>query len=368
MKELKFIFAGGGTGGHLFPAIAIAQEIKLMLPDSSIMFIGNKNKIEGKVVPKYGFKFNSINISGISRKLSLSLLVLPFKLTMSIIKSILYILRFKPNVVIGTGGYVSGPVLWSASLLRYKIVLQDHNSYPGVTTRLLSSKALEVHIAFEESRKYFKRKNNLKLSGFPVRSSLEKINKLEALQHFGLTNDNKCIFITGGSQGAKAINDSVLKIAECLNADKVQIIWQTGMLQYAQIKRECQKFNNIKIFEFINDMNLAFSACDLAITRAGATTIGELMNLEIPAILIPLPTAAEDHQTKNAKELYNKNAAILVLEKDLNANIKNEIMKLLENESQLELMQDNLKKMKIKNSAKKIAESIINLAKNKERD
>jgi UDP-N-acetylglucosamine--N-acetylmuramyl-(pentapeptide) pyrophosphoryl-undecaprenol N-acetylglucosamine transferase len=368
MKELKFIFAGGGTGGHLFPGIAIAQEIKSMLPDSLIMFIGNKNKIEGKVVPQCGFKFNSINISGISRKLNLSLLVLPFKLVISVIKSILYILKFKPDVVIGTGGYVSGPVLWSASLLRYKIVLQDHNSYPGVTTRLLSSKALEVHIAFEESTKYFKKKNNLKLSGFPIRGSLEKTGKLEALQHFGLTNDNKCIFITGGSQGAKAINDSILKIVEDLDALNVQIIWQTGMLQYLQIKEECQRFNNVRVFEFINDMNLAFSACDLAITRAGATTIGELMNLEIPAILVPLPTAAENHQVKNAKELYNKGAATLVLEKDLNTNLKNEIINLFENESKLELMQNNLREMQIKNSARKIAESIISLAKNKERD
>ena len=368
MKDLKFIFAGGGTGGHLFPGIAIAQEIKSLLPDSSIMFIGNKNKIEGKVVPQYGFKFNSINISGMPRKLNLSLFIFPFKLIISIIQSISYILRYKPNIVIGTGGYVSGPVLWSASFLGYKIVLQDHNSYPGVTTRLLASKALEIHIAFEESKKYFREKSNLKLSGFPVRNSLKKISKVEALKHFELTGDDKCIFITGGSQGARAINDSVLKIAEDLNANKVQIIWQTGRLQYAQIKENCQRFSNIKVFEFIDDMNLAFSACDLAITRAGATTIGELMNLTIPAILIPLPTAAEDHQTKNAQELYNKNAAILVLEKDLSTSLKNEIIKLLADASKLELIKDNLIKMQIKNSARKIAESIINLAKNRERD
>jgi UDP-N-acetylglucosamine--N-acetylmuramyl-(pentapeptide) pyrophosphoryl-undecaprenol N-acetylglucosamine transferase len=364
MKKLKFIFAGGGTGGHLFPAIAIAEEIKLLEPDSDILFIGNKDRIEGRVVPQYGFNFRNIRISGISRKMNLSNLLFPFKLLISVLKSIGFILKFKPDVVIGTGGYVSGPVLWSASFLGHKTVLQDHNSYPGITTRLLSSKAKQAHLAFEEAKKYFKKQDNLFLTGFPIRRSFEKIDKLEALNNFGFKADKKTIFITGGSQGAKNINDSILHIIRELNDFGIQVIWQTGSLQYNEIKKECEKYPNVVVFEFIKDMNKAFSACDFAVTRAGATTIGELMNMEVPAILIPLPTAAEDHQTKNAKALCDKKAGVLIPENELKEKLKNEIYDLTNDDRKLNEIKESLQKLQIKDSAKLIAQSIINLAKN----
>ena len=189
MNKMKFIFAGGGTGGHLFPGLAIAQEISAIEKESEIIFIGNKDKIEGRVVPKYGYGFRHINISGFSRKMNISNMIFPFKLFVSILKSAGIILKFKPDVVIGTGGYVSGPVLYTASLFGFKTVLQDHNSYPGITTRLLAGKAKEIHLAFHEARKYFKKEDNLILSGFPVRSSFKKIEKQKAIEFFGLKAD-----------------------------------------------------------------------------------------------------------------------------------------------------------------------------------
>lgn len=365
MNTNKYIFAGGGTGGHLFPGIAIAQEIKAINPAADIMFIGNKDKIEGKVVPEYGYKFKSIRISGINRKMDMKNLLFPFKLIISVLKSSYYILRFQPSVVIGTGGYVSGPVLWSASLLGYKTFLQDHNSYPGVTTRMLAGNAKEVHLAFEEAKKYFKNQKNLFLTGFPIRRSFVKIDKKEALASFGFSDEKKTIFITGGSQGARTINNAVLKIAQFLNESGIQVIWQTGSLQYSDISRECKKFEFIKIFEFIQDMNKAYSACDIAVTRAGATTIGELMNMEVPAILIPLPTAAEDHQTKNAKSLCEKKASVLIPDNEIDSKLKDSILFFLNDNEILDEFKSNLQKLQIKDSAKIIAQRVINLAINK---
>jgi len=361
MKKEKFIFAGGGTGGHLFPAIAIAEEIKILLPQSEILFIGNRNKIEGRIVPQYGYEFKSINISGFSRKISFSNIIFPFKLFIAILKSLFLILKFRPQVVIGTGGYVSGPVLWAANLLGITTVLQDHNSYPGVTTRLLAKKAKEIHLAFDDAKKYFKRKDNIKISGFPIRREMVKCRKDDSLKFFGCDLNKKTIFITGGSQGAKKINDALAKIVLDLVNSNIQIIWQTGSLQYTEIKNKFDGNESIKILEFIGDMNRAYSACDIAITRAGATTIGELLNLEVPTILIPLPTAAEDHQMKNAVSLSKHNAAIVIPEDQIDESLKDKVLMLINDENKLNDLKLNLKKLQVKDSAKQIAESIIKL-------
>mgnify|MGYP000951207670 FL=1 len=364
MNKVKFIFAGGGTGGHLFPAVAIAEEIKMLLPQSEIMFIGNRNKIEGKIVPQYGYEFKNINISGFSRKINFSNLIFPFKLLVAILKSLFYILKFKPKAVIGTGGYVSGPVLWSANLLGITTILQDHNSYPGVTTRLLAKNAKEIHLAFDDAKKYFKREDNIKISGFPIRREMIKCNKEDSLKFFGCDLNKKTIFITGGSQGAKKINDALAKIVLDLVNLNIQIIWQTGSLQYNEIRNKFGINESIKVLEFIGDMNKAYSACDIAITRAGATTIGELLNLEVPAILIPLPTAAEDHQMKNALSLSKHNAAIVIPEDQIDALLKDKILTLINDENKLNDLKSNLRKLQVKDSAKKIAESIIKLINN----
>ena len=364
MNKVKFIFAGGGTGGHLFPAVAIAEEIKMLLPQSEIMFIGNRNKIEGKIVPQYGYEFKNINISGFSRKINFSNLIFPFKLLVAILKSLFYILKFKPKAVIGTGGYVSGPVLWSANLLGITTILQDHNSYPGVTTRLLAKNAKEIHLAFDDAKKYFKREDNIKISGFPIRREMIKCNKEDSLKFFGCDLNKKTIFITGGSQGAKKINDALAKIVLDLVNLNIQIIWQTGSLQYNEIRNKFGINESIKVLEFIGDMNKAYSACDVAITRAGATTIGELLNLEVPAILIPLPTAAEDHQMKNALSLSKHNAAIVIPEDQIDTLLKDKILTLINDENKLNDLKSNLRKLQVKDSAKKIAESIIKLINN----
>jgi UDP-N-acetylglucosamine--N-acetylmuramyl-(pentapeptide) pyrophosphoryl-undecaprenol N-acetylglucosamine transferase len=362
MNNLKFIFAGGGTGGHLFPAIAISDELKMLIPQSEIIFVGTKNKIESKVVPQYGYRFETIWISGFSRKLNLNNLLFPIKVMISLLQSFLILNKYKPNVVIGTGGYVSGPILWSAIFLKKPTVLQDHNSYPGMTTKFLAKKADEVHLAFEDSKKYFKRKDNLFVSGFPIRKEFKRVDRKIALEYFQLDELKKIIFVTGGSQGAKSINSAMLGIVENLSNNNFQVIWQTGSTQYHDIFEQCKDFSKgIKIYEFIKDMHYAYSVCDLAIARAGASTIGEIISLQVPAILVPFPLAAEDHQTMNAMSLVNHTAGIILKDKELPEKLLKTIMHIFEDQEYLILIKENLKKIAKPETAKIIAQRIVDL-------
>jgi UDP-N-acetylglucosamine--N-acetylmuramyl-(pentapeptide) pyrophosphoryl-undecaprenol N-acetylglucosamine transferase len=319
MDKKSYIFAGGGTGGHLFPALAIADELHDLAPDSEIIFVGTKNKIEARVVPQSGYSFRTIWISGFSRKINLKNLLFPFKVVTSLFQSMMIIKKFKPAVIIGTGGYVSGPVLKMASMLKIPYILQDHNSYPGVTTKLLAANANEVHLAFEEAKKYLKRNDNIFISGFPVRKEIKRIPVSESRKFFGLDESKLTLFITGGSQGSRSMNSVLRRIAPKLVEKNIQILWQVGALEYLEIKEELKEFReNIKIYEFIKEMNFAYSACDFAVTRSGATTIGEIVRLNVPAILIPFPFAAEDHQTKNAESLVKQQSAIIMGDHEMN--------------------------------------------------
>ncbi|HMN47568.1 MAG TPA: undecaprenyldiphospho-muramoylpentapeptide beta-N-acetylglucosaminyltransferase [Ignavibacteriaceae bacterium] len=356
----RFLFAGGGTGGHLYPAIAVADEIKRLKPESEILFVGTKSKIEGRVIPQLGYGFKSIWIKGFSRKFNLSNILFPIKLVVSILQSIFISFKFKPRVAIGSGGYVAGPAIWGASVMGAKIILMESNSYPGVTTRLLEKYADEVHITFEDSKKYLRHPEKIKLTGNPVRSELGKTNKSDALKYFGLDENKFTILILGGSLGAQSINDAVANCLEDLEKNNFQIIWQTGKNYYDNYKKF--NFTSVKILDFIDDMNKAYSACDLLVARAGATTIAELSVLGIPSILIPSPHVAENHQYYNAKSLADNGAAVLIKDSELKDSLKNEILNLAKDKNLLKSLSENAKKIARPNAANEIAKSAINYA------
>ncbi|MFZ2324546.1 MAG: undecaprenyldiphospho-muramoylpentapeptide beta-N-acetylglucosaminyltransferase [Ignavibacteriaceae bacterium] len=354
----RFLFAGGGTGGHLYPAVAVANEIKRMKPESEILFVGTKSKIEGRVVPKLGYQFKPIWIKGFSRKFNLTNLLFPVKLFVSLFQSLLISFKFKPSVAIGSGGYVAGPAIWGASVMGAKIILMESNSYPGVTTRLLEKYADEVHITFEDSKKYLRQPNKIILTGNPVRPELGKSTKSEAIKHFGLDENKITVLILGGSLGAKSINEAVAGCVEDLEKNNLQIIWQTGKNYYDNYKKI--NFTSVKILDFIDDMNKAYSACDLLVARAGATTIAELSVLGIPSILIPSPHVAENHQYYNAKSLADNGAAVLIKDSELKENLKNEIIKVVGNKNLLITLGENAKKNSRPNAANIIANRALN--------
>lgn len=359
---MRIIFAGGGTGGHLFPALAIADEVRRMKPDAEILFVGTKGRIEASAVPRSGFSLQTIWISGFSRRLTPRNLVFLLKLVVSLCQSLTIIRRFRPDVVVGTGGFVSGPVLFIATLLKIPTLIQDHNSYPGVTTRLLSSRVSEVHIAFENSRRYFKRQDNLRLSGSPVRRA-GTVEKHDALRYFQLHTSKKTLFVTGGSQGSASINRSVSKLLDDVIARDVQIIWQTGTADYDTIKFKCVPFgSNIWVGQFIEKIDYAYAACDLALCRAGATTITELMQRGVPAILVPYPFAAANHQVENAKAMVEAGAAEMILDNELDTMLKDSLIRLMDDDEKRRAMSRQCSKLSKPDAALRIAQSVLRLA------
>lgn len=356
----RFIFAGGGTGGHLYPAIAVAEQIRLLKPESEILFIGTKDKIEARVVPKLGFNFKTIWISGLARKLTLKNILFPVKVLVAMYQSLLINIKLKPKVAIGTGAYVSGPVLWGASVMGSKIILLEQNSFPGVTNRMLEKKANEIHISFDDSKKYFRQKEKLILTGNPVRTDVKLINKNSALNKFELKTDKKTLLIVGGSLGAKSINEAVKNNIDLFIEKGIQIIWQTGGLYFEQYKA----FNNgrVKVMAFIDDMASAYSACDLLVARAGATTIAEVSQLGLPVVFIPSKNVAANHQYKNAKSLVEGNAAELIEDENLSDKFFEKVYELINNENRLAELKNNIKNFSKPDAARIIAERAIKLA------
>ncbi len=359
--KYKYIFAAGGTGGHLYPAIAVAEKLKELKPESEILFIGTKNKIEAKVVPQLGFKFKTIWISGFSRKLTLKNFLFPVKLIVSIVQSLIIIISFKPNVAIGAGAYVSGPIVWLSSMFGSKAVLLEQNSYPGVTNRMLESKADKIFVSFEESKKYFKNQDKLVLSGNPIRTSLRIIDKKDALKEFSLNQQKKTLLVLGGSLGARSINDAIKENLIELTKNNIQIIWQTGNLYYDEYKKF--ETEDIKIMAFVNNMSAAYSASDLVLARAGATTIAEVAYLGLPVIFVPSKNVAANHQYKNAMSLVNNNAGLLIEDSKLIHNITKVVVNTINDETTLTKLRANIKKYSKPEAAEKIAESIINMSK-----
>lgn len=359
-NKYRFLFAGGGTGGHLFPAVAVAEKIRNKIPEAEIIFIGSKSKIEGRVVPKLGFKFKSIWIKGFSRRFSVENFLFPFKLVVSIMQSILLSMKFKPVVAIGSGGYTAGPAIYAASIMGAKIILLEQNSFPGVTTRLLEKYADEIHISFEDSKQYFKNKSKLMLTGTPVREGLLNISREEALKSFGLSISKKTLLVLGGSLGAASINDAVAHSINFFGKNDIQLIWQTGKNYYSKYRHFASE--KIIIKDFIEEMNFAYSASSLIIARAGATTIAELLTLAIPAALVPSPNVAANHQYFNAKSLADQNAAVLIDDHLLKEKLEQILSLLLFDEKKLNQLKLNAARISKPDAADIIADNAIKLA------
>ncbi len=364
-KKIRVVISGGGTGGHVYPGIAIANELQKLLPGAEITFVGVKNRIEAKIVPREGYPLKTIHVQYFSRKIGIKTLIFFFSLKIGFIQSFLFLLRHKPDIVIGTGGFVSGPVVYAASLLGIPTLIQEQNSYPGITPRLLASKAKRIHLAFEEAIQFLnkvKEKNKFRITGNPVRLNAEKFDRHSALKKFGLDKNKRTLILFGGSQGANALNKVLLETLPQLSTD-IQIIWQTGEPDYTKTKTAVEKFpHKIYIQPFIYNMADAYVAADLAFCRAGAITIAELMQMKVPSILVPYPFAAEAHQEKNATVLVEADAAEKILQQDLTPTIlKQKIEKLIFDEKKLAAIRENCNKFDYKNAAEEIAKSALEL-------
>ncbi len=360
MNNNRILIAAGGTGGHIFPAIAIANEIKKMNPFAEILFVGTKGKIEERVVPQQGYKLNTIWISGFHRSFQMNNLLFPIKVVVSLIQSFFVIKIFKPDIAVGTGGYVCGPVLYMASLLGIPTVVHESNSYPGVTTRILSSKATKIFTAFEATTKWLKNKTNVELAGTPTRSVLTTVTKEDGKRFFNLSTSKKTVLVFGGSLGAYSINQAIKEIIGELSKKEIQMIWQVGK-NNTNLVNEMSGLRNLWIGEFIDKMEYAFAAADIVICRAGAMTIAELTLLGKPAILIPYPFAAADHQTFNAKTLADTGGAIMIADNEIKLRLKNELIALLNDENKLKQMSLANKKLGNSEAGKVIAKKILEL-------
>jgi UDP-N-acetylglucosamine--N-acetylmuramyl-(pentapeptide) pyrophosphoryl-undecaprenol N-acetylglucosamine transferase len=357
----NILLAGGGTGGHLFPALAIADEIKQMEPNAAFLFLGTKGKIEARVVPQRGYPFRTIWISGFHRRLTVDNLLFPLKVVVSIIQSFFVIRQFRPNVVVGTGGYVCGPILFMASLLGIPTVIHESNSYPGVTTRLLAARVSRVFIAFDKARRWLKRTDHVVLIGTPTRESLGTIGKEAGVAAFGLEQSKKTLFVFGGSLGAAAINNAMLASLDSLMQHGVQLIWQTGQGDYERIHSTVGARPMAWIGPFIDKIEYAFGAADLVVCRAGATTLAELTRVGKPAVLVPYPYATGDHQTHNAQSLVDAGAAVMIADSNLGREFSQRVLALLENPAQLGQMSMASKKLGKPGAGPEIAAAILGM-------
>ncbi len=365
---LRVIISGGGTGGHIFPAIAIANALKAKYNQVEILFVGALGKMEMEKVPAAGYKIEGLNITGIQRSLSLSNLAFPFRLLQSISRSRKIIKTFKPDVVVGVGGFASGPLLYAASQLNIPALIQEQNSYPGITNKLLAKRVQTICVAYDHMERFFP-KEKLKLTGNPVRNDILNLSgkRDRALEYFKLKDGFKTVFVTGGSLGSKTINESILKNIELFAANNIQLIWQTGknFIGTAQQAVANHADKGLHAFDFISKMDYAYAVADLVVSRAGASSVSELSLVNKAAILIPYPLAAEDHQTKNAMALVNYNAAVLLKDEDARAKLGDEVMDLIKNDERRHKLENNITRLAIKDSAEVIAAEVYRLGTSK---
>ncbi|MBY0487803.1 MAG: undecaprenyldiphospho-muramoylpentapeptide beta-N-acetylglucosaminyltransferase [Flavobacteriaceae bacterium] len=361
MRNYKFILSGGGTGGHIYPAIAIANELKVRFPDCEILFVGAQDKMEMQKVPQSGYKIEGLWIAGLQRKLTLQNAMFPLKVINSLWKSRKIIKNFKPDVVIGTGGFASGPLLQTANSLNIPTVIQEQNSYPGITNKLLSKKANAICVAYENLEKFFP-KEKIVFTGNPVRQDILDIDskRNEALSYFNLDENKKTVLIIGGSLGARRINQLIAKEIDFLRNNDLQIIWQCGNLYMSDYKH-FSELENVQVVSFIDRMDLIYAAADFVISRAGASSVSELCLVAKPTIFIPSPNVAEDHQTKNAKAIVDKNGALLIKESELDEKFESVFNKLIHDENLQKNLSQNMKKLGKPNATNDIVEQIIKL-------
>jgi UDP-N-acetylglucosamine--N-acetylmuramyl-(pentapeptide) pyrophosphoryl-undecaprenol N-acetylglucosamine transferase len=361
MRQFKFIISGGGTGGHIYPAISISNELKLRYPNSKIVFVGARDRMEMQIVPKHGFEIIGLWISGFTRSLSLKNFIFPIKLLASLLRSLFIIKNNKPDVVIGTGGFASGPILYIASLFGIPTLIQEQNSYPGITNKILAKRASKICVAYDNLDRFFD-KNKLILTGNPVRSDLQNlaIDSVGAALNFGLEENKKTLLIIGGSNGSREINKLIFNNLNLFESLNIQLLWQCGKIYFEQYKK-LNNNKNIKVYDFIDKMNLAYEVADIIISRAGASSISELCIVGKPVIFLPSPNVAEDHQSKNALSLVNNKAALMIEEKNMNKDFKNSFSELINDRELQNELSRNIKKQAKINATRDIVNEIEKL-------
>ncbi|MBS9462258.1 undecaprenyldiphospho-muramoylpentapeptide beta-N-acetylglucosaminyltransferase [Flagellimonas sp. 389] len=362
MGNYRFILSGGGTGGHIYPAIAIANELKKRHPNAEFLFVGAKDKMEMEKVPQAGYKIEGLWISGLQRKLTLKNLMFPFKLISSLLRARKILRQFKPNVAIGTGGFASGPLLKVAAGSKVSYVLQEQNSFAGITNKLLANKAKSICVAYDGMEKFFPKEKVVK-TGNPVRSDLVdlRVEKEEAIRFFDLEPKERIVLVIGGSLGARRVNQLIEKELDFFKEQKVQIIWQCGKLYFEEYKK-CNA-DSVKVLAFVNRMDFAYTAADVIISRAGAGSVSELCLVGKPVIFIPSPNVAEDHQTKNAEALVAENAALMLKENQLDAAFEETFTELMNTEVTQNELSANIKKLAMPKATEHIADEIEKLLK-----
>ena len=364
-KELRIIISGGGTGGHIFPAVSIANAITELRPDAKILFVGAEGRMEMQRVPDAGYEIIGLPIAGFDRKRLWKNVAVLVKLARSQWKARSIIKNFLPQVAVGVGGYASGPTLKTAGMMGVPTLIQEQNSYAGVTNKLLAQKARKICVAYDGMEKFFPA-DKIIMTGNPVRQNVlsTTLTKEEARKQFGLSPEKKTILLVGGSLGARTINESVLQNLDIIEKSGVQFIWQTGKYYHESIINQLKDKDlpMLKVTDFISDMGAAYQAADLVISRAGASSISEFCLIGKPVILVPSPNVAEDHQTKNAMALVNKDAAIYVKDADAPAVLIKKAVGIVEDAQKLGSMSENIKKLGLKNSADVIADEVIKIA------
>jgi len=357
VKQNKFLLSGGGTGGHIFPAISIADELCKKFPSSEILFVGSSQRMEMQKIPESGYRIKGIWISGIKRKLHFSNLLIPLKIISSLIKSFLIINKFKPDFVIGTGGFASGPLVFVASKLKIPTLIQEQNSYPGLTNKILSKTVDLICVAYLNMDKYFP-KSKIVFTGNPIRKEIRNPfkSKNESLEQFKMGKSKKTLLVLGGSLGAQKINNFISNNIDLFKSMQIQIIWQCGKIYYNQYKKH--NSNEVNVQPFIKDMNSVYSAADIIVSRSGASVISELCIVGKPVIFIPSPNLAEDHQTKNALFIKQNNAAEMVEEKHLEKDFFDVLKKLVSNNEYALKLSKKIKVLEKPNATNEIVELI----------
>ncbi len=360
-KTYKIILSGGGTGGHIYPAIAIANELKLRFPDAEFLFVGALDRMEMEKVPQAGYKIEGLWISGIQRQLTLKNLAFPLKLTLSLLRARNIIRTFRPDVAIGTGGFASGPLLNMATSKGIPSLIQEQNSYPGITNRLLGKKVNKICVAYDGLERFFPKQKLIK-TGNPIRQDLLQIDNktIEGKDLFKQKHGKYTLLVLGGSLGSRRINELIEKELEFFQTQNVQVIWQCGKLYY-DLYKKCNNNEDVQVHAFINTMDFAYAAADFIISRAGASSVSELCVVGKPVIFIPSPNVAEDHQTKNAMAVVGKEAALLIKESDLDIDFENRFSQLVKSPEKQMQMRNNIKKLALVNATKDIADEVEKL-------
>lgn len=360
MDNYRFILSGGGTGGHIYPAIAIANELKRRFPKAEFLFVGAKDRMEMEKVPQAGYRIEGLWITGIQRKLTLKNLLFPFKLISSLMKANNIVKRFRPHVVIGTGGFASGPLLRVASGKGIPCVLQEQNSYAGITNKLLKHRVRKICVAYDGMDRFFPTDKIVK-TGNPVRADLVTLSstRKDALAFFQLSASKKTVLVLGGSLGARRINELIGEKLDFFQAMDIQLLWQCGKGYIDAFKSNTSE--SVKVHAFLNDMDKAYAAADMIISRAGAGSVSELCIVGKPTFFIPSPNVAEDHQTKNAQALEHEKAAVLIREQDLESDFERRFREVFGSEELQTQLAKNMKALALPNATNAICDEVVKL-------